>query len=191
GRGGRSPRRCGEAGAPSPLRFGAAESGASIGRRARRLIELRRRPRLPATLFGLARVPHVFRRHAEIKRAMGFRRCMLRGLATVRGEWHVCAPPSTCGGCGRWASSSRSAVPRRRLLWGCDPARRTSRERGRRRSAYEASERNGRSCPSLGGAESKRRRRPRSRGPQSWATLLAPGAATSAARFLTSTCPAR
>src|SRR5438876_7393446 len=35
----RNPRRrCGEAGAPSPLRFGAAEWGASIGRRARRLI---------------------------------------------------------------------------------------------------------------------------------------------------------
>src|SRR2546426_4839580 len=31
-------RRCGEAGAPPPLRFGAAEWGASIGRRARRLI---------------------------------------------------------------------------------------------------------------------------------------------------------
>src|SRR5207244_13222488 len=31
-------RRCGEAGAPSPLRFGAAEWSASIGRRARRLI---------------------------------------------------------------------------------------------------------------------------------------------------------
>src|SRR5207253_3529758 len=56
---------------------------------------------------------------------------------------------------------------------GCDPTRSTSRERGRRRSAYEASERNGRSCPSLGGAESKRRRRPRSRGPQSWVALLA------------------
>src|SRR5439155_21315194 len=55
---------------------------------------------------------------------------------------------------------------------GCDPARSTSRERGRRRSAYEASERNGRPCPSLGGAESKRRRRPRSRGPQSWVALL-------------------
>ena len=28
----------------------------------------------------------------ESKQAMGFRRCMLRGLATVRGEWHlVCA----------------------------------------------------------------------------------------------------
>src|SRR5438552_15184626 len=35
----RNPRRrCVEAGAPSPLRFGAAEWGASIGRRARRLI---------------------------------------------------------------------------------------------------------------------------------------------------------
>src|SRR5207247_9218836 len=31
-------RRSGEAGAPPPLRFGAAEWGASIGRRARRLI---------------------------------------------------------------------------------------------------------------------------------------------------------
>ncbi|TMB01717.1 MAG: hypothetical protein E6J57_05930 [Deltaproteobacteria bacterium] len=37
-------------------------------------------------------MPHVFRRHAESKQAMGFRRCMLRGLATVRDEWHlVCA----------------------------------------------------------------------------------------------------
>jgi hypothetical protein len=37
-------------------------------------------------------VPHVLRRRAESKQAIGFRRCMLRGLATVRGEWHlVCA----------------------------------------------------------------------------------------------------
>jgi len=67
----------------------------------------RRGRRLPAALFGLARVPHVFRRHAESKQAMGFRRCMLRGLALVGGEWHLCGPPSTCGGCGRWAASSR------------------------------------------------------------------------------------
>src|SRR5439155_8570491 len=46
-------RRCGEAGAPSPLRFGAAEWGTSIGRRARRLMGAPTAPRLPAALFGL------------------------------------------------------------------------------------------------------------------------------------------
>src|SRR5204863_5056040 len=40
-------RRCGEAGAPSPLRFGAAESGASTGRRTRRLIGAPRAPPPP------------------------------------------------------------------------------------------------------------------------------------------------
>src|SRR5205809_7515490 len=86
-----------------------------------------------------------------------------------------------CGGRGGGLPVPAPAVglvvgpPRRRLLRGCDPARRASRERGRRRSAYEASERNGRSLPSFGGAESKRRRRPRSRGPQSRLTLLVAG----------------
>src|SRR5207244_4316523 len=39
--------RCGEAGAPSPLRFGADESGASIDRRTRRLIGAPRAPPPP------------------------------------------------------------------------------------------------------------------------------------------------
>src|SRR5439155_21794613 len=57
-------RRCGEAGPPSPLRFGAAEPGASIGRRPRRLIgaptappppRCAIRPRARAARLSLAR----------------------------------------------------------------------------------------------------------------------------------------
>src|SRR5213082_2497776 len=59
---------------------------------------LRRRPRLPAALFGPARVPHVFRRHAESKRAMALRRFMIRGVTKVRDEWD-----RTCAGCERGA----------------------------------------------------------------------------------------
>src|SRR5439155_1099966 len=72
--------RCGAAGAPSPSRLGAAEWGASVGRRAPRVIGGPTAPPLPAALFGLARVPHVVRRHAESKQAMGFRRFMFRGM---------------------------------------------------------------------------------------------------------------
>src|SRR5205823_3854895 len=41
-------------------------------------------PRLPAALFGPACVPHVCRRHAESKQAMGFRRVMFRGVTKAR-----------------------------------------------------------------------------------------------------------
>ena len=36
-----------------------------------------------------ARVRHVFRRHAEIKQAMGFRRFIFRGVTKVRDEWDL------------------------------------------------------------------------------------------------------
>src|SRR5207249_2482941 len=62
---------CGEAGAPSPLRFGAAEPGASIGRRPRRLRGAATAPPPPRCAIRPARVRHVFRRHAEIQQAMG------------------------------------------------------------------------------------------------------------------------
>src|SRR5439155_22577298 len=88
---------CGEAGAPSPLRFGADESGASIDRRTRRLI----------------------------------------GAPNARG------PNSAAG------------------------------RRGRRRSAYEAPRAAADRGTPLGGAESKRRRRPRLPAPPSAVTLLA------------------
>src|SRR5437773_10530780 len=48
-------RRCGEAGAPSPLRFGAAEWGASIGRRGRRLIGAPTAPPPPRCAIPRAR----------------------------------------------------------------------------------------------------------------------------------------
>src|SRR5437764_7414513 len=82
-------RRCGEAGAPSPLRFGAAEWGASIGRRARRLIGAPTAPPPPRCAIRLARVPHVCRRHAESKQAVGFRRLIFRGVTKVRDGWDV------------------------------------------------------------------------------------------------------
>src|SRR5207247_1866631 len=97
-------------------------------------------------------------------------------------------PPSPLGCAGRAAVPERASVPPRGRSEGGpaappgrgrrtgrregDPARCASRERGRRRSAYEASERDGRPGPLVGGAESKRRRRPRSRGPPSRVTLL-------------------
>src|SRR5439155_15866266 len=80
-------RRCGEAGAPSPLRFGAAERGASLGRRPRRLIGAATAPPPPRCAIRPARVRHVVRRHAAIKQAMGFRRLTFRGVTKVRGEW--------------------------------------------------------------------------------------------------------
>src|SRR5207249_6883647 len=109
--------RRGEAGAPSPLRFGAAESGASIGRRARRLI-------------GAATAPPPPR----------------------------CAIP--CAGCGRSASPRPSTAAAHG-----EPAVRNgaARERGRRRSAYEAPNGSVAPGPVSSGAESKRRRCPRSR----------------------------
>ena len=82
-------RRCGEAGAPSPLRFGAAEPGASIGRRPRRLIGAATAPPPPRCAIRSARVRRVFRRHAEIKQAMGFRRVIFRGVTKVRDEWDL------------------------------------------------------------------------------------------------------
>jgi len=36
-----------------------------------------------------ARVRHVFRRHAEITQAMGFRRFIFRGVTKVRDEWDL------------------------------------------------------------------------------------------------------
>src|SRR5438128_2225750 len=73
-------RRCGEAGAPSPLRFGAAEWGASIGRRARRLIGAPTAPPPPRCAIRPRARAARLRRHAERKQAMGFRRFMFRGM---------------------------------------------------------------------------------------------------------------
>jgi len=39
--------------------------------------------------FGPARVPHLFRRHAESKEAMALRRFMFRGVTKVCDEWDL------------------------------------------------------------------------------------------------------
>ena len=56
----------------------------------RRLIGAPTAPPLPCCAVTDRGFPA--RAACEITQAMGFRRCMLRGLAKVRGEWHlVCA----------------------------------------------------------------------------------------------------
>ena len=50
-------------------------------------------PASPLRYFGLARVPHVVRRHAESKQAMGFRRFMFRAVTKVRENGTSPAPP--------------------------------------------------------------------------------------------------
>src|SRR5204862_6659842 len=82
-----------------------------------------------------ARVRHVFRRHAEIQQAMGFRRFIFRGVTKVRDEWDLpCAALNLrrLRALGVAAASTAAAHG--------EPAVRNgaARERGRRRSAYEA-----------------------------------------------------
>src|SRR5436190_17201893 len=96
---------------------------------------------------------------------------MLRGLAKVRGEWNlVCAafnlrrPRAFAIACG-WRTQAK---PRRRRAGRNSAAGR----RGRRRSAYEAPRAAADRGTTLGGAESKRRRRPRLPAPPSRVTLL-------------------
>src|SRR5437870_3968859 len=166
----RNPRRrCGEAGAPSPLRFGAAEPGASIGRRPRRLIgaptappppRCAIRPRARAARLSPARREqagdspsslHVPRRDEGARRMgprlrrLNLRRLRARGVAAA---WPAGRPAVRDG---------------------------AARERGRRRSAYEAPHGSAAPGPVPSGAESKRTRCPRSRARQSRVTLLGSG----------------
>src|SRR5439155_7857501 len=154
---------------PPPLRFGAAEWGASIGRRARRLIgapppppppRCAIRPRARAARLSPARrqqagdgpsslhVPRSARRMGPRLRRLELRRLRALGVA---------------GGL-----SSPAGRPRG------EPAVRygAARERGRRRSAYEAPHGSVAPGPASSGAESKRRRCPRSRARTSRVTLL-------------------
>src|SRR5438128_10966478 len=89
-----NPRTCEcEPAVSSCLRFGAAEPGASIGRRPRRLIGAATAPPPPRCAIWPARVRHVVRRHAEIKQAMGFRRFIFPAVTKLRDEWDPPAPP--------------------------------------------------------------------------------------------------
>jgi len=88
---------------------------------------------------------------------MGFRRFMFHGVTKVRDE-------------GDLACAAFEPAPAARG----EPAVRdgAARERGRRRSAYEAPHGSVAPGPVSNGAESKRRRCPRSRARQSRVTLL-------------------
>jgi len=50
-------------------------------------------PASPLRYSALARVPHVFRRHAESKPAMGFRRFTFRGVTKCATNGTSPAPP--------------------------------------------------------------------------------------------------
>src|SRR5207247_9863489 len=82
-------RRRGEAGARPPLRFGAAEPGASIGGRPRRLIGAPTAPPPPRCAIRPRARAARLRWHAESKQAMGFRRFTFRGVTKVRDEWDL------------------------------------------------------------------------------------------------------
>src|SRR5205823_11021141 len=151
------------------LRFGAAEWGASVGRRARRLLGAPTAPPPP--------------RCAIRPRARAARRSPARreqagdGLSSLhvprrdeaRDEWDLACAALDLRRLRVLGVAAALARPRG------EPAVRNgaARERGRRRSAYEAP--NGSVAPGAvsSGAESKRRRCPRSRARQSRVTLLA------------------
>src|SRR5947208_9707657 len=154
------------AGAPSPLRFGAAGHGSGSGRPERRLIGAPTAPPLPCcavTDRGSARgrgrrdAPRPqpaqvqaapARSHSSrtfvTPRNMKRRRAIACLLAACRRKT-----------CGTWAGPNSAAG-----------------RRGRRRSAYEAPRAAAEGGPRFGGAESKRRRRPRLPAPPSRVTLL-------------------
>src|SRR5207253_2720021 len=82
-------RRCGEAGAPSPLRFAAAEWGASIGRRARRLIGAPTAPPPPrCALRPRARAARLSPARRE-QAGDGPSSLQFRGVTKVRDEWDL------------------------------------------------------------------------------------------------------
>src|SRR5437773_9256430 len=102
---------------------------------------------------------------------MGFRRFMFRGVTKRATNGTLPAPPGPAPAAGvgrRGGLGSPAGRPRG------EPAVRhgAARERGRRRSAYEAPHGSVAPGPASSGAESKRRRCPRSRARTSRVTLL-------------------
>src|SRR5207249_3018456 len=160
---------CTGAGAPSPLRFSAAGQGSGSDQPVRRLIALRRRPRSRAAPLRTAGSP--------------------RAAAVLgRGDAERPQPAEVQGGAGdvplvahlRHAAEDEATrahrlldlrVPTKDVPYARGPNSAAGR-RGRRRSAYEAPRAAADRGTRLGGAESKRRRRPRLPAPPSRVTLL-------------------
>src|SRR5207247_6766781 len=152
---GRDPRLpCTGAGAPSPLRFGAAGRGSGSDRPVRRLIGTATAPPLPCCAVTdrrffarAARGPG--RRYAQRPQPAQARSHSSRTFVTPRNMKRrrpIACLLSACRRktCGRRAGPNSAAG-----------------RRGRRRSAYEAPRAAVDGGTGLGGAESKRRRRPR------------------------------
>src|SRR6266481_3949478 len=162
---------CTGAGAPSPLRFGAAGHGSGSDRPVRRLIGAPTAPPLPCCAVTDRGFP------ARAARGLGRR-------STQRPQ-----PAQVQGGAGevplfahlRQAAEDEATkahrllalrVPTKDVPYARGPNSAAGR-RGRRRSAYEAPRAAADRGARPGGAESKRRRRPRLPAPPSRVTLLA------------------
>src|SRR5206468_7017734 len=162
----------GEAGARSPLRFGAAASGASIGRRARRLIGALTAPPPPRCAIRprarAARLSPAGREQA----GDGLSSLHVPRRDEARDEWDVACAALDLRRL-RVLGVAAAQLARGPPAGGArGPAHGAARERGRRRSAYEAPHGSVAPGPASSGAESKRRRCPRSRARTSRVTLL-------------------
>src|SRR5205814_9026392 len=164
----RSPagRSCCRAGRHSPLRFGADESGASIDRRTRRLIGAPRAPPPPRCAIRPRAPPARLR-----PRASAARDCECPQPPQVEGRAHEIPFPAHL----RQAAEDEATkahrllalrVPVKDVPYARGPNSAAGR-RGRRRSAYEAPRAAADRGTRLGGAELKRRRRPRLPAPPS------------------------
>src|SRR5438552_3825955 len=168
----RDPRRpCGEAGAPCPLRFGADESGASIDRHTRRLIGAPRVPPPPRCALRPRAPPARLR-----PRASAARDCECPQPSQVEGRAHEIPFPANLRHAAEGEATKAHRpldlrVPAKDVPYAGGPNSAAGR-RGRRRSAYEAPRAAADRGTPLGGAESKRRRRPRLPAPPSRVTLL-------------------
>src|SRR5213593_4696741 len=134
----RDPRlRCGEAGAPSPLRFGADESGASIDRRTRRLIGAPRVPPPPRCAIRPRAPPARFR-----PRASAARECECPQPSQVEGRAHEIPFPAHLRHAAEGEATKAHRpldlrVPAKDVPYARGPKSAAGR-RGRRRSPYKA-----------------------------------------------------
>src|SRR5205809_538480 len=160
------PVAASRAAAPSPLRFGAAGHGLGSGRPVRRLIGAPTAPPLPCCAVtdrgsarGLGRRYAPRPQPAQVQAAPA-RSHSSRTFVTPRNMKRRRAIACLLAACRRITCGTRAG------------ANSAAGRRGRRRSAYEAPRAAADGGPLLGGAESKRRRRPRLPAPPSRVTLL-------------------
>src|SRR5439155_6138074 len=168
--------------APSPLRFGADESGASIDRRTRRLIGAPRAPPPPRCAIRPRAPPARLR-----PRASAARDCECPQPPQVEGRAHEIPFPAHLRHAAEGEATKADRLLDRRVPANDVPYARgpnsAAGRRGRRRSAYEAPRAAADRGTRPGGAESKRRRRLRLPAPPSRVTSGGPGTGPPAGRW--------